>query len=110
MSTRLRQAWLRILSSAGMQRFVATSALGHPFVCHLGDFLGENPFYNRDAFRIELELCAAWLRTEEKPVVFDVGANVGFWSTHLAQCLRTIRQKSMRLSQYHRHSLSWLTP
>jgi FkbM family methyltransferase len=87
MSTTLRQAWLSILRATGMQRFVATSALGQRYVCHLGDFLGENPFYNREAFRIELELCAAWLRTEDKPVVFDVGANVGFWSTHLAQML-----------------------
>ena len=32
-------------------------------------------------------ICAAWLRTEEKPIVFDVGANVGFVATQLAQML-----------------------
>lgn len=87
MSTILRQAWLRILAAAGVQQFVATSGLGHRFVCHIGDFLGENPFYNREAFRAELEVCAAWLQPQHEPVVFDVGANVGFWSTHLAQML-----------------------
>ena len=85
MSTTVRRAWLHILKAAGIRRFVATSGIGHPFVCHIGDFLGEAPFYNRDVFRVELEVCAAWLRSEDRPVVFDVGANVGFWSTHLAQ-------------------------
>ncbi len=65
------------------------SGLGHRYVCHVGDFLGENPYYNQDAFRGELEVCAAWLREDDKPVVFDVGANVGFWSTHLAQMIAT---------------------
>jgi FkbM family methyltransferase len=61
--------------------------MGYPFVCHTGESLGANPFYNRDAFRTELELCAAWLHGQDHPTVFDVGANVGFWSTHLAQML-----------------------
>lgn len=87
MSTRLRQLWLRALAGAGVRSFVAKSGLGHRFVCHLGDLAGENPFYNREAFRAELELCASWLREESGPRVFDVGANVGFWSTHLAQML-----------------------
>lgn len=77
-----------MLAAAGVRRFVAKSGLGYQYVCHVGDFLGENPFYNRDAFRLELELCAAWLREEVGPTVFDVGANVGFWSTHLVQMLR----------------------
>ncbi len=87
MSTRLRQALLRVLSKAGVRSFVARSGLGHHFVCHLGDFAGENPFYNREAFRVELELCASWLRDEPNPQVLDVGANVGFWSTHLVQMI-----------------------
>lgn len=91
MSTRLRQALLRVLSKAGVRSFVAESGLGHKFVCHLGDLAGENPFYNREAFRVELELCAAWLREDSDPKVFDVGANVGFWSTHLAQMLHGTR-------------------
>ena len=86
-STTLRQAWLRILGAAEIHSFVATSSLGHRFVCHVGDSLGENPFYNRGAFRAELELCAAWLLEDDHPLVFDVGANVGFWSTHLVQML-----------------------
>lgn len=87
MSTSLRQAWLRTLALIGVRSFVARSGLGHSFVCHIGDFLGENPFYNRQAFRVELELCAAWLREETDPLVFDVGANVGFWATHLVQMI-----------------------
>lgn len=87
MGTTIRAAWLGLLGRLGVRRFVANSGLGHPFMCHLGDFLGENPFYNREAFRVELELCAAWLRLEQRPVVFDVGANVGFWATQLAQML-----------------------
>ena len=89
MSTVLRQAYLRLCKGLGKKRITSKSGIGHPFVCHLGDFLGENPFYNREAFRTELEVCASWLRTENKPIVFDVGANVGFWSTHLAQMIDT---------------------
>ena len=87
MSTTLRRAWLGILRRTGCKSFVTKSWLGYRYVCHVGDFLGENPYYNRDAFRGELEVCAAWLRGDDKPVVFDVGANVGFWSTHLAQMI-----------------------
>jgi FkbM family methyltransferase len=71
----------------GVRSFVATSGLGRPFVCHVGDSLGENPFYNPQAFRTELELCTAWARQHPAPCIFDVGANVGFWSTQLAQML-----------------------
>src|SRR5258705_11046200 len=87
MSATLRMSWLKILRSVGVRHFVAHSSLGHRFVCHLGDLFGESPFYNRQLFRPELELCAAWLRRERSPVVFDIGANVGFWSTQLAQML-----------------------
>ena len=89
MSVRLRQAWLGVLRRCGRKSFVTTSGLGHRFLCHIGDFLGESPYYNRDVFRVELEVCAAWLRGEDNPMVFDVGANVGFWSTHLAQMIAT---------------------
>lgn len=87
MSTTLRRALLRGLQTIGLRNFVATSGLGHPFVCHLGDFFGEYPYYTRHAFAPELEICAAWLADESNPVVLDVGANVGFWSTQLAQML-----------------------
>jgi FkbM family methyltransferase len=68
-----------------MRTVTARSSLGHRFVCHLGDFFGEYPFYTPSAFVPELELCAAWLRGESRAIAFDVGANVGFWSTQLAQ-------------------------
>jgi FkbM family methyltransferase len=79
-----RFAWLKALGAAGMRNFVATSGLGFKFVCHIGD-LAEYPFYHRHAFRNELAVCAAWLAEEAEPVVFDIGANVGFFCTHLAQ-------------------------
>jgi FkbM family methyltransferase len=87
MSTTLRLAWIRALRCCGVRRFTAKSSLGYPFICHIGDSLGENPFYDKISFCAELELCAAFLIEEVKPVIFDVGANVGFWSTQLAQML-----------------------
>lgn len=84
MSTGLRLAWLKMLGAFGLTRFTTTSGLGFKFVCHVGD-LAEFPFYHRRAFQNELAICAAWLDEEAKPVVFDVGANVGFFCTQLAQ-------------------------
>jgi FkbM family methyltransferase len=81
-----RLAWLKALNVVGITRFVATSGLGYEFVCHTGD-LASFPFYHRRAYQAELELCAAWLDGEDNPVVYDVGANGGFFSTHLAQML-----------------------
>jgi FkbM family methyltransferase len=82
----VRLAWLKALSAVGVTRFVATSGLGYEFVCHTGD-LANFPFYYRRAYQAELELCAAWLHGEDNPVVYDIGANGGFFSTHLAQML-----------------------
>ncbi|HEX2216801.1 MAG TPA: FkbM family methyltransferase [Xanthobacteraceae bacterium] len=82
----MRLAWLRSLGAIGVKNFKAGSGLGYDFVCHIGD-LAEFPFYHRRAFEKELALCAAWLRDEPEPVVYDIGANVGFVSTHLAQML-----------------------
>ena len=81
-----RLAWLKALSMLGVTRFVATSGLGYEFVCHTGD-LANFPFYYRRAYQAELELCATWLQGEDNPVVYDIGANGGFFSTHLAQML-----------------------
>jgi hypothetical protein len=82
----LRMAWLRTLGSVGVRNIVTSSGLGYDFVCHIGD-LAEYPYYHRRAFEKELALAAAWLRHTDKPVVYDLGANVGFISTHLAQML-----------------------
>lgn len=83
-STGLRLAWLKALGAVGVKKFVATSGFGFKFVCHLND-LSQFPFCHRRAFQNELAICAAWLHEEVKPIVFDVGANVGFFCTHLAQ-------------------------
>jgi FkbM family methyltransferase len=81
-----RFALLRLLGALGVKNFVSKSGLGYDFVCHIGD-LAEFPFYHRRVFERELAICAAWLHQEDKPVVYDLGANVGFVSTHLAQML-----------------------
>jgi FkbM family methyltransferase len=86
LSAALRMAWIRALGAVGVRQFVATSGLGYHFVCHVGD-LAEYPYYHRRAFQRELAICAAWLREHPQPVVYDVGANVGFFSTQLAQIL-----------------------
>ncbi|MDO9563871.1 MAG: FkbM family methyltransferase [Bradyrhizobium sp.] len=85
-SAGLRFVWLKLLGAVGIKNFVARSGLGYDFVCHVGD-LSEHPFYHRRANENELALCAAWLQDESEPVVLDVGANVGFVSTQLAQML-----------------------
>jgi FkbM family methyltransferase len=86
LSSAWRMGWIRLLGAIGVEKFGAKSGLGYDFLCHIGD-LSEYPFYHRTAFQHELAICAAWLRTEEKPIVFDVGANVGFVATQLAQML-----------------------
>ena len=85
-SASLRFVWLKVLGVLGIKKFVARSGLGCDFVCHVGD-LSEHPFYHRRANENELALCAAWLHDESQPTVLDVGANVGFVSTQLAQML-----------------------
>jgi FkbM family methyltransferase len=85
-SAALRMAWLRTLGACGVRQITATSGLGHKFVCHIGD-VAEYPYYHRRAFDKELALCVAWLEGMAKPVIFDLGANVGFFATQLAQML-----------------------
>jgi FkbM family methyltransferase len=85
-SAGLRFAALRVLGALGVRELVAKSSLGYKFVCHIGD-LAEFPFYHRRAYEKELAICAGWLCQEDRPVVYDLGANVGFISTHLAQML-----------------------
>jgi FkbM family methyltransferase len=85
-SASLRFVWLKVLGAVGINNFVARSGLGYDFLCHVGD-LSEYPFYHRRAYERELALCAAWLHDEDEPVVLDIGANVGFVSTQLAQML-----------------------
>ena len=82
----VRLAWLKALGAVGVKRFVATSGLGYDFVCHTDD-RANFPFYYPRAYQAELELCAAWLHGDDRPVVYDIGANGGFVSTHLAQML-----------------------
>ena len=88
MSTTARRYGLKLLRGIGVKHFRARSGIGVPYICHLGDFSGEVPFYDRDYSVSEILLMAQWCRQVEKPVVFDVGANNGFIATQLAQLLR----------------------
>lgn len=85
MSTTLRFYSLRLLRGVGVKQLRARSGLGRPYVCFLGDFIGENPFYNRETGRAEILLMAAWCRQTPGSYVFDVGGNLGFFATQLAQ-------------------------
>jgi FkbM family methyltransferase len=82
----LRFVFVRTLGALGVENFVARSGLGYNFLCHTRD-LAEYPFYHRSAFEKELAILVAWLEQIERPVVYDLGANVGFIATHLAQML-----------------------
>jgi FkbM family methyltransferase len=82
----VRLSWLKALNFVGVTTFIATSKIGYDFVCHTDD-LANFPFYHPRAYQAELELCATWLQEEDCPVIYDVGANGGFFSTHLAQML-----------------------
>src|ERR1700737_1136439 len=110
-SASLRFAWLKVLGAAGIRNFVTRSGLGFDFVCHVGD-LSEHPFYHRRAYESELALCAAWLHDEIEPVVFDIGANVGFVSTQLVQMLAPVATTFAKLVQsVHRLGLNdWVHP
>src|SRR5437016_3461861 len=88
MSTTARRYWLKLLRGIGIKHFRARSGVGIPYICHLGDFSGEVPFYDRNHSVAEILLMAQWCRQVEKPVVFDVGANNGFIATQLAQLLK----------------------
>jgi len=88
MSTTARRYWLKLLRGIGVKHFRAQSGIGVPYICHLGDFSGEVPFYDHNHCAAEILLMVEWCRQIEKPVVFDVGANNGFVATQLAQLLR----------------------
>lgn len=86
-STTLRQWTIRLLKFFGVKQFQARSGIDQPFICHLGDFMGEGPFINADAHRSEVLIMAAWCDQFERPIVFDVGGNVGFVATQTALLL-----------------------
>jgi len=77
-----------VLRAAGVKHFRARSGLGLPFICHVGDFAGEVPFFGPTHSIKEIILMSSWCRAFEQPVIVDVGANNGFIATQLAQLLR----------------------
>lgn len=93
MSTGLRLLTVKVLRTLGVKHFRALSGIRQPFICHLGDSNGENPYYNFESSRTEIILMACWCRQFEDPLIFDVGGNVGFIATQLAQLLRERRPR-----------------
>lgn len=91
MSTTLRLWAVKLLRSLGVKRFRAQSGMSQPFICHLGDSNGENPFYNFTSSRAEIIMMSSWCRQFEEPVILDVGGNVGFVATQMALLLRDCR-------------------
>ena len=91
MSTALRLLTIKLFRKLGVKHFRARSGINQPFICHLGDSNGENPYYNFAASRSEIVLMASWCRQFAGPVIVDVGGNVGFVATQLAQLLREQR-------------------
>jgi FkbM family methyltransferase len=87
MSTTARRYWLKLLRLAGVKQFRATSALGMPYICHVGDFAGEVPFYSLRHSVAEIALMTSWCRSVQAGVIFDIGANNGYIATQLAQLL-----------------------
>jgi FkbM family methyltransferase len=87
-STTAKHAWLKVLRHIGVKHLRATSGLGLPFICHVGDESGEVAFYRPKHSIKEIALMSAWCNTTQSPVIFDVGANNGFIATQLAQVLR----------------------
>lgn len=101
MSTSFRQAILKSLRILGVRSFRAQSGLGYPFLCHVGDFSGEVPFFNRDHSRAEIRLMAQWCRRHPHSLVFDIGANVGFVATQLAQAGKSANCRILAFEPVH---------
>ncbi|MFT3908096.1 MAG: FkbM family methyltransferase [Ferruginibacter sp.] len=88
MSTTLRRAQLKILKSTGFKYFKAKSNFKIPYLVCLGDYLSENPFFKPETNSEEIIACVAWCMNKNNPVIFDIGAHCGYFSTHFAGLLK----------------------
>jgi len=79
---------IRLLKAIGIKQFRAQSGINKPFICHLGDFIGEAPFVNADVCRAEIITMATWCEQFEAPIIVDVGGNCGFVATQIALLLQ----------------------
>jgi FkbM family methyltransferase len=93
MSTALRLLTVKLLRKLGVKHFRAQSGINQPFICHLGDSNGENPYYNFASSRMEIAIMATWCKQFAEPLMLDVGGNVGFVATQVAQLLRASRPR-----------------
>ncbi|MEY2518674.1 MAG: hypothetical protein QOF24_433 [Verrucomicrobiota bacterium] len=87
MSTTARRYWLKALRGIGVKHFRAKSALGLPYICHVGDFAGEVPFLDRNYSQAEIAVMFAWCALADNPMILDIGGNTGFVATQLGQRL-----------------------
>jgi FkbM family methyltransferase len=92
-STTARRAYLSLFRRLGIKSFRSRSGFGYPFICHLGDRAGEVPYYDRQYSQAEMALMTAWCGNIPNPVIFDIGANVGFVATQLAQALAKVHPR-----------------
>jgi FkbM family methyltransferase len=56
----------------------------------LGDYFSENPFFKPETNSEEIIASVAWCMQKEKPVIFDIGAHCGYFSTHFAGLLKQL--------------------
>ena len=88
MSTTLKLLHLRVLRRLSIKSFRSKSSLNLPYICHVGDSLGESPYYNPDSHRSEIVVMSAWCEQFQGPLILDVGGHVGFVATQIALLLR----------------------
>ncbi len=88
MSTTLRRAQLKLLRTAGFKYTKAKSNFKVPYLISLGDYSSENPFFKPAINSEEIIACIAWCLDMNQPVIFDIGAHCGYFSTHFASMLK----------------------
>src|SRR5919197_6025428 len=93
MSTRLKSMTLQTLRALHVRHFLAHTDLGTAYVCHVGDALGEMPFYNRTTDVTESLALATWCDDTNMPLIIDVGAHTGFLASQVAQRLSSRNPK-----------------
>lgn len=87
MSTTLNKTYLKVLKYFGFNYYKSKSISGHPYIIKLGDQFSENPFLLLSINEAEITFIVEWCRNFPDPIIFDVGAHMGYMSTQIAQRL-----------------------
>lgn len=88
MSTTLNKIYLKLLNKIGYNYFKSKSISGNPYIIKLGDHFSENPFLLPSINEAEITFIVEWCRNFPDPIIFDVGAHMGYMSTQIAQRLK----------------------